>query len=97
MNFNLIKIMETLRTQEELWKIVKEKFDDYFIYGLCGVIWNLISNDFISGEEHLLLVSELKKYNEANGSWNYFLGEKGDPKPRKEFIEKMIKKHKNIL
>ena len=86
-----------IRTQLELWQIVKEKFDDYFIYGLCGVIWNLISNDFISGEEHLLLVSELKKYNEATGSWNYFLGEKGDQKPRKEFIEKMIKKHKNIL
>jgi hypothetical protein len=79
-----------MRTKLELWKLVKENFDEYFKSGLCVVIGSLWENDKITADEYYSLDSDLA--NEGNIS-NYFLGKKGDPKPRLEFIEKMIKKH----
>ena len=79
-----------MRTQLELWKLVRENFDMYFETGLCWVIFSLFYNYEITPDEYDSLALDLK--NEGNAS-DFFLGKKGDPKPRLEFIEKMIKKH----
>ena len=79
-----------MRTQLELWQVVKENFDKYFEYGLCVVIIELFYDDYISNLEHKLLEEELLEHGDSD---EYFLGKKGDPKPRLEFIDKMIKKH----
>ena len=79
-----------MRTKLELWKLVKDNFDEYFESGLCWVIDSLYYNYEITADEcHSL---ELDLANEGDIS-DYFLGKKGDPIPRLEFIEKMIKKH----
>ena len=41
-------------------------------------------------DEHNCIHAEIKRYGNTKG---YFLGLSGNPKPRLEFIEKMIKKH----
>ena len=79
-----------MRTQLELWKIVKENFDEYFRNGLCQLIDSLRYVRIINSDEKLLLQKELSEY---GNSGVYFLGESGNPKPRLKFIEKMIKKH----
>ena len=79
-----------MRTQLELWKLVKENFDMYFETGLCWVISSLWDNDKITADEYYSL--DLDLANEGDIS-DFFLGKEGDPKPRLEFIEKMIKKH----
>ena len=79
-----------MRTKLELWKLVKENFDMYFETGLCWVIFSLCYNYEITPDEYHSLALDLK--NEGNIS-NFFLGKEGDPKPRLEFIDKMIKKH----
>lgn len=84
-----------MRSNLELWEIVRDNFDEYFIFGLCGLIMNLQKLKIITISEKYILNKELNNSVEKN--YGYFLGESGDPKPRKEFIEKMIKKHKNIL
>ena len=84
-----------MRSNLELWEIVRDNFDEYFIFGLCDLIMNLQKLKIITILEKYILNKELNNSFEKN--YDYFLGEVGDPKPRKEFIEKMIKKHKNIL
>ena len=79
-----------MRTQLELWKIVKENFEEYFSTSLCLLILKLFTRRILSSEEHNNLHKELKIYGNTK---DYFLGEPKDPKPRIEFIEKMIKKH----
>lgn len=79
-----------MRTQLELWQIVKDNFDAYFCNGLCLLISRLYIKGIISNLEHELLEQELSEYGDNE---SYFLGKKGNPKPRLEFIEKMIKKH----
>ena len=83
-----------MRTQLELWEIVRDNFDEYFRFGLCSAIERMYMSDIINKYEFNKLKDEISYY---GNSINYFLGERSDPKPRKEFIEKMIKKHKNIL
>ena len=79
-----------MRTQLELWKLVKKNFHEYFKLGLCGVIGSLWDNDKITTDEYFSLDLDLE--NEGDTS-DYFLGKVGYKKPRLEFIEKMIKKY----
>lgn len=79
-----------MRTQLELWQVVKDNFDDYFSDGLCILISRLLIKGIISIDESISIHVEIKKYGNTK---DYFLGEPKDPKPRIEFIEKMIKKH----
>lgn len=79
-----------MRSKLELWKIVEENFDEYFYGGLCGILASLKAITFLSENEYILLKKELKEYGHLS---DYFLGEKYDPAPRKEFIKKMIAKH----
>ena len=79
-----------MRTQLELWKVVKDNFDEYFYEGLCILISRLYIKGIISMDENNCIHAEIKKYGNTK---DYFLGEPKDPKPRLEFIDKMIKKH----
>ena len=40
----IILKINAMRTQLELWKIVKENFDEYFKFGLCQLIDSLRLN-----------------------------------------------------
>ena len=79
-----------MRTQLELWKIVKENFDEYFKFGLCQLIDSLPYVGKINHYEKYSLTEELSLHGDNT---IYFLGLSGNPKPRLEFIDKMIKKH----
>lgn len=79
-----------MRTQLELWQVVKDNFDEHFLTGLCFLIGDLEFCCIINLDEQELLEKELSKHGDSD---EYFLGKKGNPKPRLEFIEKMIKKH----
>ena len=79
-----------MRTQLELWQVVKDNFDEYFCSGLCLLISDLELYDIIDSEELQLLKNELKSYGNTS---DFFLGDSENPKPRLEFIDKMIKKH----
>ena len=79
-----------MRTQLELWQVVKDNFDEYFSDGLCLLISRLLIKGIISIDESISIHVEIKKYGNTK---DYFLGEPKDPKPRLKFIEKMIKKH----
>ena len=90
-----------MRSNLELWEIVRDNFDRYWdgkiIDGLCMLLHEILLN-IITKDEWSILTDELyDEKRKLNTSKEYWLGEKGGPKPRKEFIEKMIKKHKNIL
>lgn len=79
-----------MRTQLELWQVVKDNFDEYFCSGLCLLISDLELYDIIDSEEKESLKKELSEYGNPDC---FFLGDEEDPKPRLKFIEKMIKKH----
>ena len=79
-----------MRTQLELWQVVKDNFDYYFFSGLCILIFELESYYVINSKERHLLEKELLEHGDSD---EYFLGKKGEPKQRLEFIDKMIKKH----
>ena len=85
-----------MRSNLELWEIVRDNFDScwHSQKGLCHVILKLWALNFISNNEKYILFDEVNEYGDSRV---FFLGQKGNMKPRKEFIEKMIKKHKNIL
>ena len=40
----IILKINAMRTQLELWKVVKENFDEYFSFGLCQLIDSLRLN-----------------------------------------------------
>ena len=84
------KRSNVMRTQLELWQVVKDNFDEYFIAGLCYLITDLYLDDIINSDELQLLKNELKSYGNTS---DFFLGVSENPKPRLEFIDKMIKKH----
>ena len=84
------KRSNVMRTQLELWQVVKDNFDEYFIAGLCYLITDLYLDDIINSDELQLLKNELKSYGNTS---DFFLGDSENPKPRLEFIDKMIKKH----
>ena len=79
-----------MRTQLELWQVVKDNFNEYFKTGLCLLMFQLKYRNIINYEERFLLEKELLEYGDYD---TYFIGNQGYPKPRLEFIEKMIKKH----
>ena len=79
-----------MRTQLELWQVVKDNFDEHFSDGLCLLISRLYVKGIISMDEDNCIHVEIKKYGNTR---DFFLGNQGYPKPRLEFIEKMIKKH----
>ena len=79
-----------MRTQLELWQVVKDNFDENFNDGLCILISRLCVKGIISIDESISIHVEIKKYGNTK---DYFLGDPKDPKPRLKFIEKMIKKH----
>ena len=79
-----------MRTQLELWQVVKDNFDEYFTFGLCQLIDSLLYVGKINHYEEDSLTEELSLHGDNS---IFFLGLSGDPKPRLEFIEKMIKKH----
>lgn len=79
-----------MRSKLELWQLVDKHFDTYFIYGLCGVIWVLRSAGLINISEWQSPLDEIDNFGDSD---DYFLGEKGDANPRKEFIQKRIKAH----
>ena len=79
-----------MRTQLELWKLVKDNFDEYFVFGLCQLIDSLRYVGKINRYEKHSLTEELSLHGDNE---IYFLGLSGDVKPRLEFIDKMIKKH----
>ena len=86
-----------MKTQLELWKIVRDNFDRFWgkhgTDGLCLLLLDLKNIELISHGERVSLSKEMIEYDETKNYDGYWLGEEGDPKPRKEFIEKMIKKH----
>ena len=82
-----------MRSRLELWKIVDENFDKLFRSGLCLTLYYLCMSKRISIKENKILERELLSYKDIK--CDYFLGEEGFPKPRKEFIQKMIEKHQN--
>ena len=84
------KRSKAMRTQLELWQVVKDNFDEYFIAGLCYLITDLYLDDIINSDELQLLKNELKSYGNTS---DFFLGVSENPKPRIEFIDKIIKKH----
>ena len=84
------KRSNVMRTQLELWQVVKDNFDEYFIAGLCYLITDLYLDDIINSDELQLLKNELKSYGNTS---DFFLGVSENPKPRLEFIDKIIKKH----
>ena len=86
----IILKINAMRTQLELWKVVKDNFDEYFEYSLCTLIIRLYIKGIISRNENISIRNEIGRYGNIK---DYFLGEPKDPKPRLEFIEKMIKKH----
>ena len=77
-----------MRTKLELWHLIDKHFDTYFKYGLCGVIISLRKKAIISTNEYIALINELDNFGDTG---EYFLGHKGDAKPRKEFIQNRIK------
>ena len=79
-----------MRTRLELWQVMKDNFDEYFYEGLCILISRLYIKGIISMDEKNCIHAEIKRYGNTK---DFFLGVKGDPKPRLEFIDKMIKKH----
>ena len=79
-----------MRTQLELWQVIKDNFDECFTTSLCLLILKLYTRCILSSEEHNNLHKELKTYGDTK---DYFLGKPKEPKPRLEFIDKMIKKH----
>ena len=79
-----------MRTKLELWQLVDKHFDEYFKSGLCSVIFRLRSKAMIDFNEYFALINELYYFGDAG---IYFLGEGGDAKPRKDFIQKRIKAH----
>ena len=79
-----------MRTKLELWQLVDKHFDKYFSIGLCSVIGLLRSVGLIDINEWISLVDEIAHFGDTE---EYFLGEKGDAKPRKKFIQKRIKAH----
>jgi hypothetical protein len=79
-----------MRTKLELWQLVDRHFDEYFYIGLCNVIWKLRAMGLININEWESLVDEIEHIGNTE---DYFLGEKGDAKPRKEFTQKRIKAH----
>ena len=79
-----------MRTKLELWQLVDKHFEEYFGKGLCSVIFRLRSNGLIDIIEWISLEGEIAHFGDTE---EYFLGEKGDAKPRKEFIQKRIKAH----
>ena len=84
------KRSNVMRTQLELWQVVKDNFDEYFLSGLCGLIHDLKLFGIINSEEKELLKKELSEYGDNK---TFFIGYKYVKKPRLEFIDKMIKKH----
>lgn len=82
------------RKQLELWQVVKDNFDAYFLTGLCSVIKQMKIYKEINYHEWECLIKELKNFGDTDN--DYFLGERKDPKPRLEFIDKMIKKHEQL-
>ena len=79
-----------MRTKLELWKVVNYNFNEYFIDGLCLLITKLFIKGIISKDEYISIHVEIKRYGNTK---DFFLGAKGNPKPRLEFIDKMIKKY----
>ena len=79
-----------MRSKLELWQLVDRHFDEYFCIGLCNVIGLLRTVGLINMNEWISLVDEIAHFGDTE---DYFLGEKGDAKPRKEFIQKRIKAH----
>jgi hypothetical protein len=79
-----------MRTKLELWQLVDHHFDEYFSIGLCNVIRLLRTVGLINMNEWISLVDEIAHFGDTE---DYFLGERGDVKPRKEFIQKRIKAH----
>ena len=79
-----------MRTQLELWQVVKDNFDEYFHSGLCILIHSLYIKGIISIDESNSIHNEIKRYGNTR---DFFLGDEGYAKPRLEFIDKMIKKH----
>ena len=60
-----------MRTQLELWQVVKDNFDEYFKTGLCLLIGDLKFFDIISLGEKESLKNEIKKYGNTR---DFFLG-----------------------
>ena len=79
-----------MRTQLELWKVVKDNFDEYFECSLCKLIIRLYIKGIISRNENISIRNEIGRYGDTD---HYFLGKPKDPKLRLKFIDKMIKKH----
>ena len=81
-----------MRTKLELWQLVDKHFDGLFMTGLCPVITKLRIRGILNPNEWQSLLDEIEHFGSTNG---FFLGEKGDAKPRKEFIQKRVKQYKN--
>ena len=48
-----------MRTQLELWQVVKDNFDEYFEYSLCTLIIRLYIKGIISINENISLRNEI--------------------------------------
>ena len=79
-----------MRTKLELWQLVDKHFDGLFYSGLCPVIVKLRIRGILNPNEWQFLIREIEHFGSTN---EFFLGKKGDAKPRKEFIQKRIKAH----
>ena len=68
-----------MRTQLELWQVVKDNFDDYFYEGLCILISRLYIKGIISMDEGTESESRIGNINERE---IYYYGFKPDQNDR---------------
>lgn len=88
------------RTKYQLLKIFKKNFNRYFTAGLCILTSRLSYLDIISETEEVILDSifesetNKKKIESLGGKQSGYFWDRRDPKPRIEFLNYLIKKHK---
>lgn len=90
-----------MRTNLELWLIVEQNFDEYFVIGLCDTIRNLYKNELLTREEELHLRNIIYQYGKRRFShrkglnaFTYYelIWRKNEKKPRRMFIQNQILK-----
>ena len=84
-----------MRTNLELWLIVEQNFEEFFGFGLCGILSNLWYYGLIESNEREYLEDIIKNYKDIRGD-KYcntgFIWRAGEAKPRRIFIQNQILK-----
>ena len=81
--------MNKKRTIKELLQLMLDN-QDYFIAGLCGLIFNVYSEGIISEKEYEIIKSYLNEKKPINAGRFWFT--RGEIQPRIEWLEQQIDK-----